>query len=77
MESPSKPWFGSKKFGWGWGPASWQGWLVLAGYMVAIQGLIHLFPPRIHHTDFMVGVALATAILLAVMVWKGGSRKER
>lgn len=23
-----KVWFGKKKIGWGWRPASWQGWLV-------------------------------------------------
>ncbi len=24
-----KPWFKAKKYGWGWQPSSWQGWLVL------------------------------------------------
>jgi len=23
-----RPWFGPKRFGWGWRPVSWQGWLV-------------------------------------------------
>lgn len=77
MESSPKPWFGRKKFGWGWSPASWQGWLVLTGYVVAIQGVIHLFPPKMEHTDFIVGVAVATAILLIVVAWKGESRKGR
>jgi hypothetical protein len=30
-------WFSAKRYGWGWGlPASWQGWVVLIGYLVAI-----------------------------------------
>jgi hypothetical protein len=30
-------WFSAKRYGWGWGlPASWQGWVVLVGYLVAI-----------------------------------------
>lgn len=75
MESSPKPWFGRKKFGWGWGPASWQGWLVMAAYVVVIQVTSHLFPPKTHHTDFMIGLATATLIFLAVLVWKGERRK--
>jgi hypothetical protein len=24
-----KPWFKAKRFGWGWYPVTWQGWLVI------------------------------------------------
>jgi hypothetical protein len=75
MKSSPKPWFGRKKFGWGWGPASWQGWLVVTAYVAFIQVTSHLFPPKIHHTDFMIGLATATVILLAVLVWKSERRK--
>ena len=30
MPQSRKPWFGPKRFGWGVGPRSWQGWLVTA-----------------------------------------------
>lgn len=31
-----EPWFGPKRYvGWGWAPASWQGWLA-TGLMVAL-----------------------------------------
>lgn len=27
-------WFAAKKYGWGWShPATWEGWVVLAGYL--------------------------------------------
>lgn len=29
-----KLWFRAKRFGWGWYPATWQGWLVTAIYIV-------------------------------------------
>ncbi|MBP9756972.1 MAG: hypothetical protein KBD06_00040 [Candidatus Pacebacteria bacterium] len=29
-------WFKRRRFGWGWEPATWQGWLVLAAYIVAV-----------------------------------------
>ncbi len=39
MASDSKPasighslWFRAKRYGWGWYPATWQGWVVLAVY---------------------------------------------
>lgn len=28
METPKKPWFTAKTFGWGWTPATWQGWMM-------------------------------------------------
>lgn len=31
-----KPWFGRKRSGIGWRPASWQGWLVTALVVTAI-----------------------------------------
>lgn len=31
-------WFRAKRYGWGWTPASWQGWLVLGLYALAIAG---------------------------------------
>ncbi len=31
-----KLWFKAKTYGWGWTPATWQGWLVLFVYIVII-----------------------------------------
>ncbi len=31
-----KLWFRAKRFGWGWYPATWQGWGVLAMYVGAL-----------------------------------------
>lgn len=28
---PRRPWFRPKRFGFGWTPATWQGWLVTIG----------------------------------------------
>lgn len=29
MEKKNKLWFRAKRYGWGWTPCSWQGWLTL------------------------------------------------
>jgi len=31
-----EPWFGPKQLGGGWGPRTWQGWLILAVFTVAV-----------------------------------------
>ncbi|OGJ01455.1 hypothetical protein A3G98_00890 [Candidatus Nomurabacteria bacterium RIFCSPLOWO2_12_FULL_37_8] len=35
-DNPSKYWFKAKLYGWGWTPATWQGWLVLAIWLVLV-----------------------------------------
>ena len=32
--NPEGYWFKRKLYGWGWTPATWQGWLVLAVFVV-------------------------------------------
>ena len=31
-----RPWFGPKRFGWGWTPVAWQGWLVVVAFLAAV-----------------------------------------
>jgi hypothetical protein len=38
-DNPDHLWFKRKLYGWGWTPATWQGWVVLLGYI----GLVFLF----------------------------------
>ena len=37
-----KPWFRPKRIGWGWSPASWQGWAVLAAVAAVLIALARL-----------------------------------
>lgn len=65
-------WFPAKTYGWGWGlPATWQGWVVLAGYagILVLGGA--LLNPAQHPTAYATLVALASAALVAVCAWKG------
>ena len=36
--NPVSMWFRPKTIGWGWSPASWEGWLVTALAAAAIAG---------------------------------------
>jgi hypothetical protein len=45
-----EPWFRAKAYGYGWVPASWQGWLVTMAFMVLILATAMLFSPATHGT---------------------------
>jgi hypothetical protein len=47
MQTERKYWFPAKRYGWGWGiPCTWQGWLVMAGFVGLLVAGSFLLPPR-------------------------------
>lgn len=71
-ESDRDHWFPAKTVGYGWGPPRrWQGWVVLALYMAAVIGIALRFPPQRELTVFLIGVGLATVLLIIVCALKG------
>jgi hypothetical protein len=59
-----RPWFGPKRFGNGYGPQTWQGWLLLA-VLVALAITTASIAPR--SALFYVAVAAVIVVPLAVM----------
>jgi hypothetical protein len=55
-------WFGPKRLGWGWSPASWQGWAVTAGFVVVVGVAM-----RITHRS-AAGIAAAVAALAVFLL---------
>ena len=71
-------WFRAKTYGWGWYPATWQGWAVLAFYvlgMVLSFYRIDSASPSTSDTliDFVPRFVLATLVLLGVC-WLSGEK---
>lgn len=65
-------WFPAKRYGWGWGiPATWQGWAVLAAFLVLLMAGIVIAPPQQSPAKFAGYVAVLSAVLTAVCWWKG------
>ena len=64
MKKKSAYWFPVKLFGWGWGlPVTWQGWLVLIGYVA-----LHVLGVRFFRTHDLKGIAIYLGILTAVFI---------
>ena len=65
-------WFRAKRYGWGWGlPMTWQGWLVLAAFVALVVAGTFLFPPRKATADYIVYIAILSALLTGVCWLKG------
>lgn len=82
-----KYWFRNKQYGYGWYPASIEGWIVFTGYMLFIF-LISLLFVGLYKDDvsfvifYMGSIFLATVILLLICVktgekpkWSWGNKK--
>lgn len=71
-----KLWFRNKTYGYGWYPASWEGWLTIAIYLTTVILTIPIIQ-SVTNTRTMFAViftptiSIATAILLFVAYKKG------
>lgn len=77
-----KLWFRAKTYGYGWTPATWQGWFVTLAYVVLTCGTAFLLdllgvPEKIAVTIFIPLIIAYTVILLTICVKTGESAKWR
>lgn len=78
-DNPKHLWFKRKVYGWGWVPITWEGWLVVALYII----LVVLFSLTIDETSrsseimftFALPVALLTITLIRICYKKGEKPK--
>jgi len=85
--NPEGYWFKRKLYGWGWVPATWQGWLTLAVFVFVLARLIvpfsHSAPKSSDTIWFLVEILLWVAALILVCYlkgeppqWQWGTHKE-
>lgn len=74
-------WFKAKLYGWGWYPATWQGWLCLGIFLVAVMADMYIFRDAIHTSEEIMyfGLRLTGYIipLIAISYFKGETPKWR
>lgn len=71
-KAKNKLWFVSKKYGWGWRPSTWQGWLVLFVYLIFNFLFFKKDDPY-----FYVKIILSTLILIGTCWLKGEKPRWR
>ena len=72
MSNRSPYWFPAKRYGWGWGlPLVWQGWVVLAIFVLLIAAGVIVVLPSNGPLFFGGYVALLCVLLVAVCWVKG------
>jgi len=65
-------WFPAKTYGWGWGPPiRWQGWAVLAVFVLALVSVTIIADPAKNPGAFVIGVFVASSALIAIC-WRKG-----
>ncbi|MBV9159550.1 MAG: hypothetical protein JO019_03070 [Candidatus Kaiserbacteria bacterium] len=78
-DNPERYWFKRKAFGWGWTPATWQGWCTTFLYVLLIIGLALSREKDIpgnpdsgsNLLTFALPIILLTVLLLIVVYKKG------
>jgi hypothetical protein len=71
-------WFPAKRYGWGWSlPKTWQGWVVLCGYLALLVAGCLVLPPTQNKIGFIAYVVALSAALCAVCYAKGEPPKWR
>ena len=62
-------WFEAKSYGIGWTlPVTWQGWLTVLAYFALLVGGLAALPASPSRVVYVIAI---TALLVAVVVWKG------
>lgn len=74
-----KLWFKRKTYGWGWTPATWQGWVLIALYVGLLIAISIIFHPDSSNPVFPILflslVVLVTIIFIGVCYKTGETPK--
>ena len=65
-------WFPAKRYGWGWGlPCSWQGWIVMAAYVILLICAFFTVNPEVNKSGFVAFVMIINVAMLLICWFKG------
>jgi hypothetical protein len=72
----TKLWFKAKRYGWGWTPVTWEGWLVVILYIAFVLWFAFVFTDQEQRdgnllVNFGFGIVVPTALLIWICYKKG------
>lgn len=70
-------WFKAKRYGYGWYPSTWQGWLVMFIWLLFFIGAYVRWNVETQTAWFMADVTASTSALIVVAVLTGEKAKWR
>ncbi len=87
MNNSQNLWFKRKRYGWGWTPSAWQGWLVTLVYVVILVALSLVVDENSSPRDIILTFAFPLVLVTLAFVqiaykkgekprWQWGVRKK-
>jgi len=71
-------WFRAKHYGWGWYPVTWQGWTIIAVFILAILGNYkRLEAVAITERELMKFFIPETIVLTLILIWISYKKGEK
>lgn len=64
-----KVWFKAKKYGYGWTPATWEGWVVLAIFLGLVFLNIWMVDPASSDREVLVQTIPVTIVLIVILIF--------
>lgn len=82
--SPKRYWFTTKRYGWGWVPATWEGWLIMAFFLLmlipAVDSIIevdkasHSASDTLYAAFFYITFMIVDIAVLLLVCYKTGEK---
>jgi hypothetical protein len=79
-------WFKRKQHGWGWFPATWQGWIIILLFIGITTAPTFIFPKGVHDhiIMFLIYVFMLSGGLIYICMktgespkWQWGNKKDK
>ena len=67
-DNPNNYWFKRKLYGWGWTPATWQGWLTLFIYILLVVLFSLTIDKKSPNNEIMFTLVLPIVLLTATLI---------
>ncbi len=73
-----KPWFKAKRYGWGWTPITWQGWVIMIIWILINLKAFILMDVKSHSgSDILISFApifIITTIIFLIICYRKGEK---
>lgn len=79
MKNPEHVWFKRKLYGWGWTPATWQGWAITLGYLCLVLALAYTVEQSASKEEVLLqfgAPVLALSLLFIAIAYKKGEKPK-